>query len=259
MKLQKLTLLLLLPLALSACSLKPKEDNREKAFLISLTNDENTKIVLSQRQDFTIKEESLYILSEGFPKFCETSYSFLPDFEFLDNEQTTYDLGAVSGEDPRLFFFKYTFYVKNNGNITVDYLMTINFSEEKSGPVALSDVVRLMVFENTASSNSHDYSVYAKRSMNTAYDKDGNKTDREFISVRPNSEREDDEHPLAMSFIDTNRMYESTVRGFNSDDAMRYTVVLWLEGEDPEAFTEVDQPLEGSLKLKVDIEAVEAN
>ena len=180
--------------------------------------------------------------------FRETTYTSLPRDDVLDSENTTYECGAASydakGRPDSWFFFKYTFFVKNSSASIAEYTLSINCDDfprfvDGSGR-RFDDTLRVMVYDTEINdSGEHtNKEVYAKESNFNHYDMDGNKTRREFISTHPYDDREDDEHRLANSFLPGQEMIRYRVSAFEPNAIKRYTIVLWLEGNDPDSNSE---------------------
>ncbi|NLB49844.1 MAG: hypothetical protein GX807_03430 [Erysipelotrichia bacterium] len=194
------------------------------------------QLALSQKLDFA--EETSYIKYEGIKSFEENTYRFLPADSILDNENTPFTYGEV-GElaSGRYSFFKITYYVKNVGRISANYVMDVNIggtsaASDGSGRT-LDDTVRIMIYDNIPEDNTHNKRIYAKASYTNNLDRDGQLTDREFVSVP--ASQEDDDHPLAETFYSSTIVARYTVDTFDPHEVRRYTIVMWLEGEDPQA------------------------
>ena len=264
----KRVLLFVSLLPLSACSLIPgdgaSQSNASAPFLINLKNSK-TSLALSDAIDFAKTADSLAVSSKDMKPLREFTYSALPAPNLLDTEATSFDYGAYSdgGEAKAFNYFKYTFYLKNTEDLISKYDLTINLEEKKSNAVAISDTLRVMVFENNVSDlnnqSNHDYKVFAKASETTNYSIDSNPTNREFVSNVPPSNTEDDEHPLADTFISDSIVCRFFKDNMKVNDTIRYTVVYWLEGNDPQSDPEQTAPEGLSFKIKIDINAVESN
>ena len=234
-------------------------------FTVSLTNS-SVRLSLSEKQSF--KESTSYLLIEKLKPFEETSFVNLPAADLLDNEDTPYDYGKsisqLNGEET-LQFFKYTFYVKNVGSTVAQYNMKVKIDEKSKSndgtERTLDDTLRVMVFENdpTLEEETHNYRVFAKPSYEVNLDKDDEKTYREFVYVdkhRKNPDKEDDDYPLAESF-DGKTVASYSVDNFGKSDIKRYTLVIWLEGSDPDSDNTKNAPVGASMKLGVEITAYE--
>ena len=234
-------------------------------FTVSLTNS-SVRLSLSEKQSF--KESTSYLLIDKLNPFEETSFVNLPAADILDNEETPYDYGkgtsTLTGEDT-LSFFKYTFYVKNVGSTVAQYHMNIKIDEKSKSndgtERTLDDTLRVMVFENDPNieEQKHDYKIYAKPSYEVNYDSNGEKTYRELVytdKYKKNPDKEDEDYPLAESF-DGKMVAQYSVDNFGKSDIKRYTLVIWLEGSDPDSDNTKQAPVGASMKLGVEITAYE--
>ena len=235
-------------------------------FSVSLKNSD-VKLSLYTTSNFEKAKPTSYLFVDKVPGFRETSFVNLPSADILDNEETPYDYGVLENEEKEqdsTKFLKYTFYITNTGVTTAQYNFTIKItdrSKETGGDRILDDTLRVMVFENNPADNKHEYKVYAKPAAEKNYDKDGEETRREFISTVPTLKpyddypREDDEHPLAETFASSSVVMQRKVGNFEQGDVKRYTIVMWLEGEDPQSGNEQGSPVGATIKLGVDIAA----
>lgn len=237
-------------------------------FTVTVDNGE-VKLALSETSSFE-NPESMLIIRELRP-YAENTIAALPSHDELDSELTPYTYGAIYDDKEnwiKMEYFKYTYYVKNVGNKSARYEMSINIVEEK--PAAdgrtLRDTVRIMVYDNEGMDvSSHDYRIYAAPKIEEYnFNSSGERVKQEFVARPPENKTEDEEHPLADPFVSDNVVARYQVDGFLIDDIKRYTIVTWLEGNDPEAETvdengnKKDPPYGASLKLGVTINAYES-
>ena len=240
-------------------------------FTVALNNSV-VKLALVEKKDST--NYSTYLRVNNDSKYIEHSFDFIKDkLDVIDDESTPYNLGEI--EQPYLDendgkvktgkcleYFKYTFYVKNIGSKEAAYTLRVNVddrtrSDDNTGR-SLDDTLRVMVFENDPNSGKHDYLVYAKKAAENNVDINGNVTDREFISgYDPTSNRETEKYPLAQTFLDGTTITEYEVPAFEKKEMKRYTIVIWLEGNDPQSKPDSEYPAGSTLKLGVDIAAHE--
>ena len=198
--------------------------------------------------------------------FVEYTYGwfFNNGLDVLDDEVTDYQYGSAKNEF--FYFFKYTFFVCNDSELNCGFNFNIQVNERKKSsaiPYSVMDILRVMVFENDpAIPDSHNYWVYAKDSVDRRYtvrNRDGDITHQAFISTEPelNADfilQEDDDHPLAESFLAGNTIIKRSVDNFYPGDMRRYTVVFWLEGEDPDAIHDTDgSQEESSLDFSISV------
>ena len=239
-------------------------------FTVSLNNSE-VNLALCEKKDSN--KNSTFLRVNPNNKYIEHSFDFFRDsLATLDNEDTPYNVGEneYTYYDPTeekiktgivLEYFKYTFYVKNIGSKTASYNMKISIddrtrSDDDTGR-GLDDTLRVMVFENKPNSDEHNYHVYAKKAAENNYDINGNPTDRELIVSHDGNDHETEEYPLAENFKDGKTVAEYNVTNFIKHDMLRYTIVVWLEGGDPQSKPDEDYPEGATLKLGVDIAAHE--
>jgi hypothetical protein len=236
-------------------------------FTVTVDNGD-VKLALSEHSAFE-EAASMLRVNELRP-YTETTITALPSDGQLDNEETPYTLGAIyddEGNWEKVEYFKYTYFVKNVGNKSARYEMTVNIVDEVPADDGrtLYDTVRIMVYSNDgADPNAHERRIFAAPKLEEYnYNANGDRTKQEFVSEPPANKTEDPEHPLAETFEDR-VIARYTVDGFGIGDMMRYTIVTWLEGNDPEAETvdsqgkKKDPPYGASLKLGVEIKAYES-
>ena len=227
-------------------------------FTVTVNNgDVNLSLCESSTFD---KPESLLRL-QNLPRYEEFTYKHLPDPALLDSEDTPYTYGAIRNPETQevtsFNYLKYTFFVKNVGSTVAQYQIKYNITENKpaSDGRSLLDTMRVMIFDHEASSEKHSYTVYAKEAAEVNYKADGTPTMQEFIAEYPFNDTEDEDHPLAEKFSSSDLVTDYVVTGFGPDDMRRVTVVIWLEGYDPQSVGQ--PPEEASVKLGVTITAYE--
>ena len=191
-------------------------------FAVKINNQGDGIILKAAEKDYFsyYSIDGKHIVNTEIAPLEQNTFDNLPSAELLDNEETSYTYGANMSPDGNsyksLLFFKYTFFIKNESSPIVKYKWSLDFEETGKG-TSMLHVLRSMVFENSASSDEHNYSVFAKESA------DGN---QELISTP--------EYGYAQKFESDSMLASSVVSGFRSHDIMRYTVVIWIEGNDPE-------------------------
>ena len=233
-------------------------------FTVSLANS-SVKLSLSDKLSF--ENPTSYLRIEKLDLFEENTYTALPSQEILDSEDTAYDYGSYTDSENQtvMRYLKYTFYVGNMGGKTAMYDLKINLLDRNKATDGtertLDDTLRIMVYENDAAETSgqtyHTTNIFAKEAAEVNYDKEGKRTRREFVSTYPYLNEEDDEHPLATSFESSSVVATYKRGGFLLGQKRRYTIVVWLEGEDPQSEFLKEAPKGASLKLGVEITAYE--
>lgn len=128
----------------------------------------------------------------------------------LDTEAT----GSHNGDN----YIAYTFYVVNAGEETVNYWYEINIDDTIKN---VDEAIRLMIYKNGTPT------VYAKKSKLTK-------------QAEPNTK----------AFVSNKIVALEQRKKMKPNTKDRYTIVIWLEGDDPECNNEL---LGGELKMHMDI------
>lgn len=245
-------------------------------FTVSLNTGE-VSLSLATKADFS--DATSYLEIGTVPPFEETTYRNLPmdDKEnftssVLDNESTDYLSGAnydqTGKEIVSVDYFKYTFYLKNVGEVAADYTFQLNFSDAKlssSGRNVL-DALRVMFFvtdvsEDSTSPSTTSGTVYALKSstLKTIQDASTAETttaDQEYVSTSPSAGGDDGYFGLATNFVSDEVAFRFAESRFVKDEMRRFTLVAWLEGYDPDVDQIPSSSLEGaSVKMGVTINA----
>ena len=132
------------------------------------------------------------------------------------------NLADVDGRHNGENYIAYTYYLKNAGENEIDYSATIDIhSVTKESDHA----VRVMVIKNG------EETVYAKAQKG---------------STEP--------EPDTVPFLSNTKVLENTTEGFKPGDIDKYTVVIWLEGNDPEC---VDDIRGGVVKMSMNFDVLE--
>ena len=129
------------------------------------------------------------------------------------------DVDQIDGDHNGKDYLAYTFYVKNNGQKTVIYNASLSIDELH---LAVDDAVRLKVYLNG------EPSVHAKPQD----------------SGQP--------EPNTIPFVNNVKMAAFGDRTMHVGDVDKYTVVLWLEGNDPQCVNDI---LGGFLKMSMFFDA----
>ena len=167
-------------------------------------------------------------------------YSSYEEFEKSYGSHNAY-FPAEGEEKGNGAYFAYTFFVRNAGekvngkDATVDYvtsleITSVNRPVDDGGAAAYGadEAMRVMVFING------EPTVYAKPQLGTENTKEIFAADKNFVS-------------------DTVVM-EHVRNDFELDSVDRYTVVIWLEGNDPECVNDI---MAGEVKLKMQFNVLE--
>ena len=182
---------------------------------------------------FTVRVDKYDMVNQGL------SLSETPDFDHTISvlrADMQYDMTNISGQDlPENIdmingahngknYIAYTFYLINAGDDTVSYDSNLYIENVTKG---VDEAIRVAVFKNG------EKTVYGKTKTNgTGMESD---CDSEFLSSS-----------LVMRERNEN---------FSPRSKDKYTVVIWLEGNDPEC---IDDIVGGTIKFSMDFKIVES-
>lgn len=213
-------------------------------------NLDNTQVSLTMDTSSSFENRTTYLNASGLTAFAgahkyrwfDVSQTF--SFEKIHDETTTVELGRENSSK-QLMFFKYTFFIMNDGNVNATYDMNVNFMENikpKNDAYPMDEYLRLMIFEGDS-----DRYIYARRSLTRNESENGSY--REYVSGAPNS---GDYYGETIPFID--EMHLARLENYLEPGEKRmYTFLFWLEGNDPECTGKV--PENASLRIGATINA----
>ena len=137
---------------------------------------------------------------------------------WLPEEIKDYEGGSHNGDS----YLVYTFYIENTGNEVAGYTREVIIDD------VIKDVdaaIRVRIYKNG------EYLTYAKLSS------------------------EGEVEPNTVPFIDDKIIMSEDVTNFKPNDIDKYTIVLWIEGEDPDC---TDNILGGEFKVRMNFKPIDA-
>lgn len=139
-------------------------------------------------------------------------------YSWLPTDLDTSKDGEHNGEN----YVAYTFYLRNDGTEQLDYISTLDITGVAK---SADEAVRIMVYRNGKQA------IYAKGK----YD---NREQAETDATR---------------FVDETVVFTSKQENFKPGDVDKYTIVIWVEGNDPECLDDIrDGFIRSRLLFKVD-------
>ncbi len=176
------------------------------------------------------------------------SVDYLPAHEVLDDVN---GLGSHNGdvydEDGILMYstyFAYTFFLKNQGNAPVDFSATLSLSQGENiieGAVPIEEYIRVRLYENVVGEEvTHNYRTFAKTTNYAIYDDNNTRINGECVgnglSVPPYtcSASKPENSVRAEVFESASNIVNYNYLHLDPDVVIRYTIVIWLEGDDPD-------------------------
>ena len=167
--------------------------------------------------DKNLKSERHILLSSDSEFSAETVEIKVKGLEYMDNITEGWipfdELISKEGDHSDDNYIAYTFFVKNDGNENVDY---------KSKIVIESLIKNVDEAVSVALYTNGERKVYAKKA------KDGN--------AEPNT----------ISFLSNRLVMQQDRDNIKPGEIDRYTVIVWLEGKDPEC---IDDIIGGEMKM----------
>lgn len=201
--------------------------NQTGSYTVSINKFDNVEysLILSETPDFTSLTTKLNAkTNERITNICIDQH--LPDG--LENVD-----GAHSGDD----YIAYTYYVMNNGTkpMTYEYVLTASNITNN-----LDKAIRLALYVNG------EKTVYATKAADGGAE-----------PVCPFDEYSIAEYGYTTPFMtegDNAIITRQQISGFKPGDMTKFTVVIWIEGDDPEC---TDDLIEGTFKVDMTMSLIE--
>lgn len=170
----------------------------------------------------------------------------------------TLDLEADGSHNGKNYL-AYTFYLTNNGTETLDYqsrLQSVKAAKD------VDEAVRIMVYKNgepevfakenrgltTPDGSPEDFEQIFKKEIPEGYEPP-TKEEIEAAAEKPQNKdlvNHTDEEIVIQPFIDSKTVFDTAIEGLGPGETDKYTIVMWVEGEDPEC---LDVIRNGYVKL----------
>jgi hypothetical protein len=216
--------------------------------------DPQGKLTLSLDNDFANKTS--YLKASGLENAYAWMADLVPSEGEVDNDTGGQKNGFKADKQGNYAYdtyLGYTFFVRNVSDDGVSYSLDFDITDYRNPTniaVSLMDILRVRVYENLIAddgTSAHLCTTYA-RATNTPFEKDdGTVETREPVSafntvqgangpVRvPDAEAKYPENRgFADQFDSNNTVFVSDHNGLAPGGTVRYTVLMWLEGNDPD-------------------------
>lgn len=181
--------------------------------------------VINKNGNFTIMldqnayEQEKLIVSPRSDFAFTTHKMVIPALEYMDNISESWLPADIDNEADGPHngnnYMAYTFYVKNNSEDVLAYSMTLDVISVIQN---VDEAVRVAIYRNG------EKTVYAKRTP--AGDVEGNTT----------------------PFLSDDKVLNDLIKDFTPGAVDKYTVVVWLEGDDPECLNNL---IGGEMKMQM--------
>lgn len=171
-------------------------------------------IILSNDEAFTVKETQLMTTPVNDAR--DITYSWIKI-----NDITQTDGNFI---DPDYDYIAYTFYIKNEGNETVDIIYSIKITDTQNN---LDNSVRVLVIEDGTQT------IFQKPDI---ADEFGN------YPTYPGT------LPEIKHFLSNGIVTRKKISNFEPGEFRKFSVIVWLEGQDPDT---TDAIIGGTMKLQM--------
>lgn len=169
--------------------------------------------------DKNLKAERHILLSSDSEFSAETVEIRVKGLEYMDNITESWipmdEVIKKEGDNSGDNYIAYTYFIKNDGEQKTDYKSKIVVESVIKN---VDDAVRVAVFTNG------EKKVYAKKAKNGK------------------------EEPNTIAFLSNHLIMEQERNGLEPGQMDRYTILVWLEGKDPEC---IDDIIGGEMKMSM--------
>ena len=178
-------------------------------FLVSVDPDAYTRgIILSEDETFIAPSPRLLASPVGHVKDVTYSWLNLDAIKKADGDYI----------DPDYKYLAYTFYIKNVGTETIDVQFNVRITDLYKN---MDDAIRVLIIEDDMI-----YRMYKKPDH----------IPHNYPSEIPNG----------IHFIDNKTVCEEEIKNFRPNQIKKFSIVIWLEGEDPDCNNEL---IGGMIKM----------
>lgn len=193
--------------------------NSVGSFVIGVEESARLSLTLSEDGSFSGTSATSVLSAEGLKYATNTTYGVIP---------TNIEEGYGAKNDPeRRRFTAYSFYLKNTSPVAVSYAMTIKITALHK---AVDEAIRIMVIKDGQTN------IYAKP-------KPGGEPEAHLDISVPY---------ITTAFLSSIMVCNVDTLVFNTEQVVKYTIVMWLEGWDEEC---VDDIKGGAIKLSMQFSA----
>ena len=184
-------------------------------FTINLDNNDELSTSLALFDDLEYREVKRKLYADEIDFMDNISVKWLPK----DIDSDKYE-GSHNGDN----YIAYTFYLENIGNLPVNYWYEVVIDDVIKN---VDEAVRIMIFRNG------EKTIYAKLNADTGKEETGTTAFYE-------NEKSSEEHIAVLE----------EVKDFKPLAIDRFTIVVWLEGDDPDC---VNAIIGGEIKMHMNI------
>jgi len=160
-------------------------------------------------------------------------------------------------------YFAYTFYIQNAGEVPASYSYSISINSQSK---SVRDAAWVMLFEDgkmcfyAEKTEDGDNQTLPARDDNTRgyreppFIKEAKFPSQQFEKIENDTSKLDYYRLIALPFESETVVTSGTVENTKPGEVHKYTVVLWLEGDDPDC---TDELIGGHMGLEFNFETIE--
>ncbi len=174
----------------------------------------NRGIVIADNR--TMENAGPQLISDSITDAKDVTYRWLDISSAKETDGNFYD--------PDLTYMAYTFYLQNIGTEGVDITYSMRITDVYKD---LDEAVRVILIDN-------DEEII--------YQKQDEANELGILPEYPQS------MPTATMFLDKDTVFRRTIPGFAPNEIRKFTLLVWLEGEDPDTNDEI---LGGLIKFRM--------
>ena len=248
----------------------------ESNFRVTVTQQGTAWLSLSRDSEFSDGGSS--VLDVSAPRNMDNT-SLCNGIDWLLLEMTETD-GTYKGRGSEAYYIASTFYLKNSGNEDVEYNESITLERAMRG---MEKAIRVLIVKDTDITDDDlgeifVYGAYASdENGEDRVDENGDRIREEVVPEKEYKAREYayyngftfdpndfDENGvwLARPFAKEGFIHESEFYPLKAKQTIKYTIVIWLEGQDPECVGDNDSLVDaergilgGQVKISVEFTA----
>ena len=209
------------------------------------------KTLLTMATDTGFSDSTSFLKAKGLERSVTWSADLLPQDSELDSSTGGSKNGSYSTSMTTTLdsYLAYTFFVRNDSTDSVDYLVNLsidNYVNPVNESSSLLDILRVRLFENSVYNGSdltHNMATYAMKSNSPYTLPDGSEEARECIGkciVHSDGSKDysvatkPENRGFASAFVDNSNVFNTVHENLKVSGIVRYTIVMWLEGDDPD-------------------------
>ena len=202
--------------------------NKVGNFVINVDSHTDVRLSLSSQSDLSRQTERLAY--DSVMELNDTTYAWLP------NDIARQGVGNVSDTE-KSTYLAYSFYLINNSSRALDYDMELNLLDTIGDPLGM---VRVMLIEEENDTFDSSNRIYALPEQTVEREQ---ALQADLATLRS--------YTTESFLLGENKLFSVNVKDFEAGAHRKYTVVIWLEGCDPDCNND---HIAARAKMQLDIQ-----